>query len=129
MFGNSLIRGLFLLVMFPKIISTGRNWINGRSEQPHNAASTDEHEDDVPTSPEDFPASPGEGVPQEPIKAPEPDEEAEDTGTGFDLLFVRWSLVMDSIVTAIAGFSSQGWMVYMGKFSVSSVLCCTWTQD
>ncbi|KAK9786703.1 putative Major facilitator superfamily (MFS) profile domain-containing protein [Seiridium cardinale] len=112
MFGNSLIRGLFLIVMFPKIISQGREWLNGAPETPHERE--DEYENDVPVSPGDFPASPGEEVPQEPIKAPEPEDE--DTGTGFDLLFVRWSLVMDSIVTAIAGFSSQGWMVYMAGF-------------
>lgn len=118
MFGNALIRGLFLIVMFPKIISVGRTWLNGPSEKPHSSAeNTDGDVDDVPTDPRDFPASPGEEVPQEPIKAPEPEEEEdEDVGTGFDLMFVRWSLVVDTIVTAIAGFSSQGWQVYMAGF-------------
>ncbi|KAF7531114.1 hypothetical protein G7054_g9198 [Neopestalotiopsis clavispora] len=118
MFGNALIRGLFLIVMFPKIISVGRTWLNGPSEKPHGSSeNADGDVDDVPTDPRDFPASPGEEVPQEPIKAPEPEEEEdEDVGTGFDLMFVRWSLVVDTIVTAIAGFSSQGWQVYMAGF-------------
>lgn len=116
MFGNGLIRGLFLLVMFPKIISAGRTWVNGTDEKPHHAEAANGHAEDLPIEPRDFAASPGEEVPQEPIKVPEPEEEEdEDVGTTFDLMFVRWSLVVDSIVTAIAGFSSQGWQVYMGK--------------
>jgi hypothetical protein len=116
MAGNSLIRGLFLLIMFPKIIFAGREWFNKSSNNPGHVAQ--HHEDEIPTRPEDFAAAPGEGVPQEPVKAPEPDDE-EDSGTGFDLLFVQWSLVVDSIVTAIAGFSSQGWQAYMGKAAAS----------
>lgn len=116
MFGNSLIRGLFLLVMFPKIISTGRAWLNGPDATQQPKDSDVEHTDNVPTSPGEFPASPGEEVPQEPVNMPHagPDDE-DDSGTGFDLLFVRWSLVVDSIVTALAGFSRQGWQVYAGK--------------
>ncbi|KAI4592664.1 hypothetical protein KJ359_010566 [Pestalotiopsis sp. 9143b] len=117
MFGNGLIRGLFLLVMFPKIISVGRTWVNGTDEKPHHVEAANGHADDLPIEPRDFAASPGEEVPQEPVKVPEPEEEEdEDVGTTFDLLFVRWSLVVDSIVTAIAGFSSQGWQVYMAGF-------------
>jgi hypothetical protein len=119
MFGTSLIRGIFLIFMFPKIISVGREWLNGPSEKTHHASITNGHEDDVPTDPRDFPASPIGEVPQEPIKAPDAEngdgDEDEDVGTAFDLLFVRWSLVMDAIVTMIAGFSSQGWHVYMGQ--------------
>ncbi|KAH8203831.1 hypothetical protein TruAng_002008 [Truncatella angustata] len=115
MFGNSLIRGLFLLFMFPRIISAGRDWINGK-EKHHESTSTNEHEDRIPTRPEDFPAATGEDVPQEPVMVPEVDEEEEDTGTSFDLLFVRWSLVVDSIVTATAAFSSQPWQIYMTGF-------------
>ena len=117
MFGNSLIRGLFLLLMFPKIIASGREWYNGT---PHTCRGTQDRqgrggdEDGIPTHPEDFDiAESGVEVPQEPVRAP--DAEEEDSGTGFDLLFVRWSLVVDSLVTFFAGFSSHGWQVYLGK--------------
>lgn len=86
----------------------------------------------VPTNPEDFPAAEGNEVPQEPIQpvptretrpGPNADtgpnagaEEEEDSGTGFDLLFVRWSLVVDSLVTLFAGFSTAGWQVYLAGF-------------
>lgn len=122
MFGNSLIRGLFLILMFPKIISVGRDWFNGTS---HDSTTHDhDHEgngSEIPTHPEDFDiAESGEEVPQEPIQSPEVEEE--DSGTGFDLFFVRWSLVVDSLVTFFAGFSSHGWQVYLGK-RLSNRLC------
>ncbi|KAH8646642.1 major facilitator superfamily transporter [Xylariales sp. PMI_506] len=109
MFGNSLIRGLFLIIIFPKIIAAGRVWFN---RQPDSNETSD---DEIPTNPRDFEAAAGQDVPQEPI-APPPELEEEDVGTGFDLLFVRWSLVVDSIVTAIAGFSTQSWQVYLAGF-------------
>ncbi|KAI0007433.1 major facilitator superfamily domain-containing protein [Xylariaceae sp. FL0662B] len=112
MFGNSSIRGLFLLFMFPKIISSGRVWFNG-SPGPTEARepATEGH---VPVDPGDFDADEVGEVPQEPIQAPDPDEE--DSGTGFDLFFVRWSLVIDSLVTFSAGFSTAGWQVYLTGF-------------
>ncbi|KAI1879257.1 hypothetical protein JX265_002211 [Neoarthrinium moseri] len=89
----------------------GRNWLNGTTQSDATTTNNVEH---LPTDPRDFDASPGEQVPQEPIEPPEPEDE--DTGTGFDLLFVRWSLVVDSIVTAIAGLSREGWQAYMAAF-------------
>ncbi|KAK6951232.1 hypothetical protein Daesc_007763 [Daldinia eschscholtzii] len=111
MFGNAAIRGIFLLFMFPKIISSGRTWFNGASTP----AETREHrvETHIPVNPEDFEADGVGEVPQEPIQ---PLEDEEDSGTGFDLFFVRWSLVVDSIVTVIAGFSTEGWQVYLAGF-------------
>ncbi|KAI8964325.1 MFS general substrate transporter [Daldinia sp. FL1419] len=111
MFGNAAIRGIFLLLMFPKIISSGRAWFNGTPEP----AETREHRvgNSIPVNPGDFEADGVGEVPQEPIQ---PVEDEEDSGTGFDLFFVRWSLVVDSIVTAIAGFSTEGWQVYLAGF-------------
>ncbi|KAI0146215.1 major facilitator superfamily domain-containing protein [Xylariaceae sp. FL1272] len=114
MFGISSIRGLFLLFMFPKIISKGRIWFNGPPEQQNTTHHETEHET-IPTSPGEFTSSePGLEVAQEPVQAPEPDEE--NSGTGFDLLFVRWSLVVDSLVTLFAAFSSKAWHVYLAGF-------------
>lgn len=116
MFGISLIRGLFLLFLFPKIITAGRIWFNGgASYQTQGTEHRPENDDDaVPTDPEDFAVEEGGEVPQEPVRVPDPDED--DSGTGFDLLFVRWSLVVDSLVTLFAGFSSAGWQVYLVGF-------------
>ncbi|KAI1421160.1 major facilitator superfamily transporter [Xylaria sp. FL1777] len=114
MFGNSLIRGLFLLFMFPKIITEGRIWFNRGSQQDERTEWHPTDDGAVPTNPEDFAAADGGEVPQEPVQSPNLDEE--DSGTGFDLLFVRWSLVVDSLVTLFAGFSSAGWQVYLVGF-------------
>ncbi|KAJ8124075.1 hypothetical protein O1611_g9446 [Lasiodiplodia mahajangana] len=114
MFGISLIRGLFLLFVFPKIITEGRLWFNGGAEKGQEAAQYPNNDGTVPMHPEDFAVAEGGEVPQEPIQSP--DLEDEDSGTGFDLLFVRWSLVIDSLVTIFAGFSSTGWQVYLAGF-------------
>ncbi|KAI0880639.1 uncharacterized protein GGS22DRAFT_174411 [Annulohypoxylon maeteangense] len=112
MFGNSAIRGIFLLLMFPKIISSGRIWFNGTPA--HTERRGSEPEFHIPVNPEDFEAVEGGEVPQEPVQVPDPDDE--DSGTGFDLFFVRWSLVVDSLVTFFAGFSTDGWQVYLAGF-------------
>ncbi|RWA07362.1 hypothetical protein EKO27_g7746 [Xylaria grammica] len=114
MFGNSLVRGLFLLFLFPKIITEGRIWCNGGGQQDEGAEHHHNDDGDVPTNPEDFAAADGGEVPQEPVCSPDLDEE--DSGTDFDLMFVRWSLVVDSLVTFFAGFSSAGWQVYLAGF-------------
>ncbi len=114
MFGISLIRGLFLLFVFPKIITEGRIWFNGGSQQDERLESHPNDDGAVSTNPEDFVLADEGEVPQEPVQSPDLDEE--DSGTGFDLLFVRWSLVVDSLVTLFAGFSSAGWQVYLAGF-------------
>ncbi|KAI2602517.1 hypothetical protein GGR54DRAFT_623960 [Hypoxylon sp. NC1633] len=112
MFGNSALRGVFLLFMFPKIISAGRIWFNG--EPAATETRYPEPERHIPTNPEEFEATEGGEVPQEPVQSPDLDEE--DSGTGFDLLFVRWSLVVDSCVTFFAGFSTDNWQVYLAGY-------------
>lgn len=174
MFGNALVRGMFLIIIFPRIISNGRKWFTGGGppgaqtpvEGPDISSSAttivvnNEEDNDVeegrtnklgiesiPTSPRQFPAAEGLEVSQEQILpsqvshqqddvstatgADRSDEvssqsDGEDWGIEFDLFFVRWSLVIDSMVTFFAGFSSQGWHVYLGKHypSLLSPITC-----
>jgi len=167
MFGNALVRGMFLIIIFPRIISNGRKWFTGGgppgTETPVDGPAisssattiiinnedgdaevqtTKSKNESIPTSPRQFPAAEGLEVPQEPILssqvshqqdcrstttiADHSDEassegDVEDWGIEFDLFFVRWSLVIDSMVTFFAGFSSQGWHVYLGKHDPSSL--------
>lgn len=163
MFGNSLIRGMFLIFVFPRIISRGRAWFNGSqapTDEPTRASvgssstttivAVNEDEngadgqtyingngDAPPPSPIAFADVQALEVPQEPLtpaqtlnqpycdsttdatedvakSAQEDEDEDEDWGIGFDLFFVRWSLVVDSLVTFFAGFSSESWHVYLG---------------
>ncbi|KAH7030788.1 major facilitator superfamily domain-containing protein [Microdochium trichocladiopsis] len=161
MFGNALVRGMFLIVIFPRVISGGRIWFNGGGppdasiagngatisssattivaanddDDVEERASIKAGKDTLPTDPMDFPAAEGLEVPQEPLLSPQAShqqtygaanqptddsatkqDDEEDWGIEFDLFFVRWSLVIDSLVTFFAGFSSQGWHVYLAGF-------------
>lgn len=88
MAGNSFIRGIFLYFMFPQIIAAGRQWLNGPEQKK--------------------PATSPEGTDTE--------EDEEDAGTQFDLLFLRYSLLIDAAVTTLAGFSSEGWQVHLAAY-------------
>ncbi|KAI2640211.1 major facilitator superfamily transporter [Xylaria nigripes] len=115
MFGNSLIRGLFLLFMFPKIITLGRNWYNEGSQQDEGIKRQLCEYGDVRASSEgSTPHENGRLLKKKPVQSPDADEEI--SGTGFDLLFVRWSLLIDSLVTLFAGLSTAAWHVYLAAF-------------
>ncbi|KAF3062069.1 hypothetical protein GL218_03974 [Daldinia childiae] len=109
---NSLIRGIFLIFLFPRIITAGRRWY---SVQPFpNAPSTHSGEVSFPTHPEDFDPIQGimpEQEPAEPLVAV--DQKA---GCLFDLTFLRWSLVADGFVTAYTAFATKGWHIYVAAF-------------
>ncbi|KAI0206976.1 major facilitator superfamily transporter [Astrocystis sublimbata] len=127
MFGISSIRGLFLLFLFPKIITAGRAFFNGKTTQPQDENTERQlvNGEVTPACPEDMgTAGAGGGGGEEEIEEEEAllqrgpehernEEEEEDTGTGFDLMFVRWSMAIDALVTLLAGFSSAAWQVYL----------------
>jgi len=47
-------------------------------------------------------------VPTEPLQ--------EDEDTTFDLFFLRWSLVVDGVLTTGAAFATKGWHIYVAAF-------------
>ncbi|KAH8898437.1 MFS general substrate transporter [Thozetella sp. PMI_491] len=107
---NCLIRGFFLIFVFPRIISSGREWFSS------GAAPTDPFDasDSLPTDPADFDPVPAPLTEQEPTKPPNP---VEDEGArAFDLFFLRWSLVADGLVTAYTASATQGWHIYIAGF-------------
>ncbi|GKT50029.1 uncharacterized protein ColSpa_10210 [Colletotrichum spaethianum] len=114
MSGNSWIRGIFLMFIFPEIIDSGRRWFASSS---HSGALqktlTQDERNLIPTHPEDMDPAPGLMNASEPTKAP-PEEEDEDST--FDLFFLRWSLVVDGIVTSLAAWATKGWHVYAAAF-------------
>lgn len=111
MASNALIRGLFLIFLFPRIISSGRRWYSKTSQD------TDSVSGDgiIPTAPEDFDPIAGIMAEQEPAIPLKPTQES--TGSAFDLFFLRWSLVADGLVTASTAFASSSWQIYLGKSS------------
>lgn len=105
---NSGVRGLFLTLAFPKIISSGRAWMNGR-KQTVNESSKDS---DIPELPIEASQFVGD------VEAREADEPIEPTSPGdekqiFDLQFTKYSLIADGILTGGAMFVKQGWQMYL----------------
>ena len=111
----NLIRGMFLMFVFPRVISTGRRWFK-TADTP--APSDTVSEAAIPTEPEDFDPVAAPMANQEPTKPPPPVEKVE--GSGFDLFFLRWSLVVDGLVTVSAAFVTQRWHIYLGKSPILS---------
>lgn len=119
----SFVRSLFLILLFPPAINIGRRlWSGATAAEAADAApprredsdgSSTAHDDDLPTSPREFDVSSLPGDP-EPIKPPPPSNS--DTGNvyTFDLVFLRWSLVVDGALTTIAAFATKPWHIYLG---------------
>lgn len=108
--GNNLIRGVFLIFIFPRIISRGRHWFKSSDVPDAPQAVSDAG---IPTDIQDFDPVPGTIANQEPTNAPPPVEKVE--GGGFDLFFLRWSLVVDGVITASAAFVTRDWHIYIGR--------------
>jgi hypothetical protein len=106
---NFITRGLFLMLIFPWIISTGRKWF-AQSEAGRKAALQSQGEG-IATHPEDFDPIVAILPEQEPAEQPKPVDE--DSGRAFDLFFLRWSLVLDGIITGLAGLITHGWQIYL----------------
>ena len=88
------------------------------------AEEADEASKLLPTDPGQFDMPAGEQVEQEPIEPAELRKTGEaKESPAFDLVFLRWSLVVDGLMTTIAAFATQRWHIYLGKsiFVSSSV--------
>ncbi|KAK6996691.1 hypothetical protein R3P38DRAFT_3070040 [Favolaschia claudopus] len=121
--GNSLSRAIFLTFAFPRIISAGRAWIAPQgtsmvdnSPTAGTRSTAVEADNDsgtvpgIPTDPRAFEATivpSAEGATEEPPLIPTPTDKVHESG--FDLIFLRWSILVDAILTAGVGFSSQSW--------------------
>lgn len=106
---NAFVRGLFLTLVFPRIISAGRNWLSAKDSE--RVPPKDSAIPDLPTDRNDFAAIEPLDNEQEPIEPPKPNDEKETFA--FDLLYTRYSLLADGILTGAASFISQGWQMYL----------------
>ncbi|KAJ7912124.1 hypothetical protein B0H13DRAFT_2660272 [Mycena leptocephala] len=141
MAANSLSRALFLTFAFPRIIAAGRAWfvpargvdvdIEGRHDattSPAREASDGTLTPNTPAPAKDSQTAPGlptdasafegvasvNGAAEEPPIIPAAVDKAH--GSGFDLAFLRWSMVADAALTALVGLSSRSW--HMGAAAV-----------
>jgi hypothetical protein len=108
----SLLRGLFLMFAFPRLISLGRKLstrengvvyanergnidsVQDESVDPANSATVDPMEDDETL--------------EEPVKRNDRNQTFE-----FDLFYTKISLIADGILTGTATFITQGWQLYL----------------
>jgi hypothetical protein len=107
---NFLLRGLFLTVAFPRIISAGRMWLQKRDSSPSSLESTSLISSDDRPGESDTMAAIDEaaGEPLEPVKSKE-----EHVAYDFDLFYCKFSLILDGIITGTATFVRQGWQMYL----------------
>ncbi|KAK3990423.1 6-hydroxy-D-nicotine oxidase [Cladorrhinum sp. PSN332] len=118
--GFAFMRGAFLLFAFPRIISSGRKWHMARhpEEQHATTGTTSGQSEDPPsphlaTNPEELEAPIGTLVEEEPVAS---DPVKEDEGTGFDLFFLRNSLLVDGLLTMCTAFATEWWHIYVAAF-------------
>ncbi|KAK4210568.1 major facilitator superfamily domain-containing protein [Rhypophila decipiens] len=124
MSGFAFMRSLFLIIMFPRIIGWGRKWYLRR--HPEHASVTKApgtSSNGQPAPPDEFPATHPEHIDApmgtqpdgEPMQ-PKPVEEDEDTS--FDLFFLRWSLIVDGVLTMCTAFATQKWHIFLAAFAL-----------
>lgn len=120
MSGYAFMRSIFLIFLFPRIISRGRRWFAARehTRQHHAALKSQPAEDGldeaIPTHPEEFGAGVASQAEGEPVDPPHLRDRDEDCR--FDLSFLRWSLLVDGALTTGAAFATRGWHVYAAAF-------------
>lgn len=105
---TSIIRGMFLSFAFPKIISWGRKRYPSLSSSNTTKPLCSRI---IPVTPEAFEAIPALQGEQEPASIPRTNPERDNVT--FDLLFLKWSLVVDGLLTGATAFSTKGWHIYL----------------
>jgi len=110
MSANAFMRSVFLIFLFPRIIRAGRNWFSLRARQSSPSPSPVPGVV-LPTDPRTFDAPAGTQAEVEPVVPEAIDERA---AYAFDLFFLRWSLLVDGVLTTGAAFATRGWHAYLG---------------
>ncbi|KAJ4150422.1 hypothetical protein LMH87_011174 [Akanthomyces muscarius] len=119
----ALVRGIFLLLIFPRIITFGRRLLASRRSRSRTPVEGEEGygtdgtltPDSLPTDPRQFDSSMGTIPSDEPVKPTRPKEE-EELDPQFDLIFLRWSLMVEGGFTTVAAFATQPWHIYLAAF-------------
>lgn len=136
MSGNALMRSFFLFFIFPRIIDSGRAWwvakasrekrgsaaasLPSKHVRPDHQSTTEGHSPltRIPSRPEELEAPMAGNQAEEETMSPEQTEtrpEDERAACRFDLFFLRWSLLVDGLLTAGAALCTQKWHIYLGE--------------
>ncbi|TQV97909.1 hypothetical protein V2A60_006374 [Cordyceps javanica] len=119
----ALMRGIFLLLIFPRVITFGRRVLASRRARGKPQPAREEGygtdgtltPDSLPTDPREFDSSMGTIPSDEPVK-PTRLKEDEEVDPQFDLIFLRWSLIVDGGFTTVAAFATEPWHIYLAAF-------------
>ncbi|KAK0761904.1 hypothetical protein N5P37_004703 [Trichoderma harzianum] len=117
MFEFAFMRSFFLIILFPRIINFGRYMLkrNSHSEpEDTDDSSISTADDQLPTEPGEFDAATGEQADIEPTR-PVSSKHHHEVGH-FDLIFLRWSLVVDGALTTVVAFATKRWHIYLAAF-------------
>ncbi|POR36615.1 hypothetical protein TPAR_03194 [Tolypocladium paradoxum] len=106
-------RSFFLIFIFPRIITLGRRFTLP-SAPPVERSDAEGTLTLLPTDPGEFDVPAGQQVDEEPVDPPKNDAGRE--GSLFDLVFLRWSLLVDGALTTVAAFATRRWHIYLAAF-------------
>ncbi|KAI0127390.1 hypothetical protein BJ170DRAFT_625194 [Xylariales sp. AK1849] len=113
MSGNALMRAFFLITIFPRLIGLGRKWFTSRAKETTGQKTIPGVVQEIPTDPRGIEAPVGGQSQEEPVI---PDATDEKLACQFDLFFLRWSLVVDGLLTAGTALATQKWHIYLAAF-------------
>ncbi|KUI57792.1 hypothetical protein VP1G_05077 [Cytospora mali] len=128
MSGNALCRSAFLFFIFPRIVDAGRKWWikKSKDDDPTPVPRKPRRDDEQPNTLSRISSRPGEleapvgsgnqMLQEESMPQPETKAEEERAACRFDLFFLRWSLLVDGLLTAGAALCTKGWHVYLAAF-------------
>lgn len=117
-------RSIFLILIFPRIINFGRHLLkrtpSSAPDDTDDSSISTTADDQLPTEPGDFDAATGEQADIEPTKPISSAGHHREVGH-FDLIFLRWSLVVDGALTTVVAFATKRWHIYLGKFLLNNM--------
>lgn len=110
---NLAMRAFFLTILFPRIITHGRQYLSHRSSagvtpfNPSETALPSGLATSSTTEPTDLPSP----IPETLSSPTRPVDVAH--GSTFDLYFLQSSILLDGILTALTSFADKGWEMYL----------------
>ena len=108
---HSFLRGVFLTLAFPKIITTGRRFMERRSDAKKLRNSPQKSLDQDAATAQAEMAQAMQDEEEQDVMPPKASDEQETFE--FDLIFTRCSLLVDGVLTLGASFVRHGWQMYL----------------
>ena len=118
-------RSIFLIFIFPRIIDLGRKLTSPSTNAVSNEdLDNDEEPPQILIEPQLFQVPSGEQVANG--EASRPSKPANPSVSYvFDLVFLRWSLVVDGALTTVAAFATRRWHIYLGMINFCFLKACS----